>query len=289
MPPATPSAFELAFSTLACPEWQAPEIVARAAVMGYDAIEWRGGRDGHVRTTWSRSERAALRRRLADAGVRSLAVTSYSNLVADDPAAVRASADDLVAHAELAADLGARFVRAFLGRHDRPDDPHVLARAADALRTTVHRIGPTGVAIAVEPHDEFVRGAVVASVLDAVGDPFVGAVWDVGNAWALGEPPAETFAALGRHVRYVQVKDGTGRDETWQLTNLGVGDVPLAEAIRLLTASGPLPPISVEWERAWDSRLAPAELALPQAAELVRSLVRSGARRSANPLVGAAR
>jgi sugar phosphate isomerase/epimerase len=269
-----PSEPLLAFSTLACPEWTAAEVVRKASALGFGAIEWRGGPEGHVRTDWGRRERSELQRRLSDAGIASLAVTAYSDLVADDPRLRAASVDDLVAHAELAASIGAPFVRAFVGRHGRPVDPDVLARAADGLARAADRMRDMGVGIAVEPHDEFVAADLVARVLQAVRDPLVGAVWDIGNAWAIGEPPAATFEALGPFIRYVQLKDGTGRDETWRLTNLGEGDVPIAESLSLLAAGGAMPPLSIEWERAWHDHLASADVALPAAARFVRSIVR---------------
>ena len=68
----------IAFSTLACPEWDPGQIVDEAASIGYDAIEWRGGPEGHVQPTWSQGQRADLRRHMADRGVRALAVTAYT-------------------------------------------------------------------------------------------------------------------------------------------------------------------------------------------------------------------
>ncbi|HET7026376.1 MAG TPA: sugar phosphate isomerase/epimerase family protein [Candidatus Limnocylindrales bacterium] len=269
----------LAFSTLACPEWTANEVVREASRMGFDAIEWRGGPDGHVRADWGTRERSDLRGRLSDAGIGSLAVTAYSDLVADDPHLRAASVDDLVAHAELAASIGARFVRAFVGRHDRPLDPDVLAHAADGLARAADGMRGTGVGIAVEPHDEFVAADLVARILHAVADPLVGAVWDVGNAWAVGETPDATSANLGPFVRYVQLKDGTGGGETWRLTALGDGDVPLRAALELASANAPSPPLSIEWERAWHPDLAPAAVALPAAARFVRSILESMRRR----------
>src|SRR5262245_35100026 len=90
----------IAFSTLACPEWDVATVLQRAVALGYDAIEWRGGPDGHVRTSWAKDERRGLRERMSDANLTTLAVTAYG--------------PDVTAEVELAADLGASFVRAFL-------------------------------------------------------------------------------------------------------------------------------------------------------------------------------
>src|SRR3954447_17354252 len=108
----------LAFSTLACPEWDAETVVARATAFGYDAIEWRGGPDGTVRTAWDGRRRAALRDAIERSALQSVAVTGYTNLISGDAATRRESASELVRHAQLAADIGAGTVRAFLGIRD---------------------------------------------------------------------------------------------------------------------------------------------------------------------------
>ena len=77
-----------------------------------------------------------------EAGLESIAVTTYPNLVSGDPAVVRASLADAVAHAELAADLGAPAIRVFLGEPDDPASPPVLLRrGVDALRELLGRVG----------------------------------------------------------------------------------------------------------------------------------------------------
>jgi sugar phosphate isomerase/epimerase len=74
-------------------------------------------------------------------------------------------------------------------------------------------------------------------------------------------------------LAYVQVKDGTGRGEAWQLGNVGEGDVPLQQAVAFLAESGYSGALSVEWERAWHPELAPAEVALPAALKHMRALL----------------
>ena len=241
----------IAFSTLACPEWDVATIVDRAAALGYDAIEWRGGPDGHVRTTWSQGERRALRERMRDANLTALAVTAYG--------------PDVIAEVELAADLAAPFVRAFL---TEPVDGAIAALAASADRAR-----SLGIGVAVEPHDVFVRADTVGPILAAVDRPDVGVVWDPANAWSAGDAPEHGLAVLGDRIRYVQLKDGVGRGDTWRLTRLGEGEVPLGAAIQGLAARGPLPPLSLEWERAWHPELDPADVALGPALATIRRML----------------
>jgi len=262
----------LAFSTLACPEWSADDIVARAAAIGYDAIEWRGGPDGHVSTGWPAPRRAALRRLMAEHGTPALAVTSYTDFVTGDARARADSVDYLRRHLDLAADLGAPTVRAFVGIVD--DDaplPDLIERAVDGIAACIDSAKASGVAIAIEPHDDFVTASSIAPILARLG-PSVGAVWDIVNAWGGGEDPAAGAEAIGGRVRYVQVKDARWAGSEWRLTPTGDGAVPLVEGLRALAAIGPLPPLSLEWERAWHPELDPADVALPRELMALRGI-----------------
>jgi len=261
----------LAFSTLACPEWDAVTVVSHAAAGGWNGIEWRGGPDGTVRTDWPAERRGVLRRAVEDSGLRSIAVTTYSNVISGDPGLVQASIADAVAHAELARDLRAPAIRVFLGERDDDASHRTLERRAiDALGELLEHVRPLGVTVAIEPHDDHVRSERIRPILDALPDPALGVVWDIGNAWSVGEDPAAGLTAYAGRICWVQVKDGTGIGATWRLCDLGAGEVPLERALASLAetcaaADADLPPISLEWERAWDPELTPAEIALPRA------------------------
>lgn len=257
----------LSFSTLACPEWTPELIVERCADMGYDGIEWRGGRDGHVSTSWPATRRAELRELMAYGGVAALAVTSYATFTSPSASTRAENVDDLAAHVRLAADLRAPFVRSFIGwREDANAD--LIDRVATSLLQLTDLAVSLGVTIALEQHDDFVTAQTVKPILERLPPSSFGAVWDIGNAWAEGETPETTFAELGPWMRYMQIKDGIGRAETWQLTSHGAGEVPIARALALPEA---VLPISVEWEKAWHDELSAADVELPHAAAFIRA------------------
>jgi sugar phosphate isomerase/epimerase len=265
----------LAFSTLACPEWSASAVVDQAGAFGFEAIEWRGGRDGHVPPDMPHADTVRLRDRMQDHDLTALALTTYGSLVAAtapdrlrEDHALRKSLDQ-------AALLGARFLRVFVGVPPAPvEGEELTSRAVVALESAVRHAVDVGVGLALEPHDLHVRSSAMAPILEAVASDHVGVIWDVGNAWAIGEGPEEGLRVLAPWITYVQLKDGRGIHDSWQLCGLGEGDVPLERAIRALRDKGPLPPLSIEWERAWDRSLAPPEIALPAALEHIRSILR---------------
>ena len=262
------------FSTLACGEWPAETVIERAAQFGYDGVEWRGGPQGHVSPALSADERQALRRRVAAAGLISLAVTAYSRFTSPDPAERAAQLDHLRRHIDLAADLGAQYVRTFIGQLPAGrTKAQALPAIRECLRAAAEHAAQAGVIVAAESHDDWVRSAAVADILKAVPHPALRALWDFGNAFATGEDPAQGLRVLGPHLGYVHVKDGILSGGQWRLTRLGLGQVPLGRVIRGLLAAGYQGGLTVEWERAWHPELEPAETALPAALAVMRGLM----------------
>ena len=256
----------LAFSTLACPEWPAEQVIRQAAAFGYDALEWRGGEAGHVPPAMPAQRLADLRRQQDAAGLQALAVTAYTSFVSDSDRERQAALDHLREHCDIAAVLGAEYVRAFLNENQPVDvATRYYDRLADSLRRAADYALSAGVVIAVEPHDEFIRSSTVAPLLERLPHPALAVIWDVGNTYAAGESVEEGFRSLSPRLAYVQVKDGRGRGPAWRLTRLGEGEAPVPAAVRRLLAAGYDGAFSVEWERAWHTELDPAETALPAA------------------------
>jgi sugar phosphate isomerase/epimerase len=212
----------------------------------------------------------------SDAGLMALAVTAYTSFISDIAEERQANVDELRRYSDLAAELGAHYVRAFLGELPTgvSPDTSTYERIADCLRVASEHALSLGVKITIEPHDTFARSSVVAPVLDrTASQSALRVIWDIGNAFAAGEDPLEGFNLLKDRLAYVQVKDGKGRGAEWQLCPLGQGDVPLDQAFALLLTKGYEGAFSVEWEYAWHPELDPPEIALPAALRTVRELL----------------
>lgn len=262
----------ITFSTLACPDWDIKKIIAKATEFGYDGIEWRGGAQGHVQPHMPAAKKNALRKMSSDAGLIALTVTAYTSFVSEEERI--SNVEELRRYADLAAELGATYVRAFLGELPSgiiPDNT-MYQRMSECLNAANAYANSVGVTIAVEPHDDFARSSVVARVFRQ-SHLALKVIWDIGNAFAVGEDPAEGFDLLKDRIAYVQVKDGKGHIPHWRLCALGEGDVPLKQAIDLLLANGYQGAFSVEWEYAWHPELDPPEVALPAALRTVRELL----------------
>lgn len=265
----------IVFSTLACPSWQTETIIARASEFGYDGIEWRGGPQGHLQPNMSMAQKMLLRQGCSEAGLISLAVTTYTSFVSDSAEERQANVDELRRYADLAAELGAKYVRAFLGELSEGTkiDSALCERISDCLRVAADHAQLLDVIIAVEPHDDFVRSASLSPILRQIDHPALRAIWDIGNAFSAGEDPAEGFDLLNDRLAYVHVKDGRKRGFHWELCALGEGDVPLDRAIEFLMKNNYQGAFSVEWEYAWHPELNPPKIALPVAIQHLRELL----------------
>jgi sugar phosphate isomerase/epimerase len=263
------------FSTLACPNWKIETVIAKASEYGYDGIEWRGGPQGHVQPDMAAAKKALLQQSCSDAGLMPLAVTAYTSFISNSVEERQANVDELRRYSDLAAELGANYVRAFLG--ELPQSAHLdssmYKKISSCLNTAVEYAESVGVKIAIEPHDDFVRSSSVVPILKEVQHPALSVIWDIANAFAAGEDPAEGFVLLKDRLAYVQVKDGKRYGNKWQLCSLGQGNVPLDQAFELLFAHGYQGAFSVEWEYAWHPELDAPEIALPSALRKVRELL----------------
>ena len=274
----------IAFSTLACPQWPFETIIAKAVEYGYDGIEWRGGPDGHVQPSMPVVQKQVLQKMLMDTGLIAVALTAYTSFVSPSAKERQSNIDELMRYTDLAAELDASYVRTFLGElpEGTKPDASIYKNISDCLTVASEYAESVGVKIAVEPHDDFVRSATVAPVFNQPqSQDALRVIWDLGNAFAAGEEPVESYALLKDHLAYVQVKDGKGRAPDWQLCPLGEGDIPLTQAFDLLIANDYQGAFSVEWEYAWHPELDPPEVALPAALRTVRKLLVSAQPESA--------
>ncbi|MFJ8862400.1 sugar phosphate isomerase/epimerase family protein [Streptomyces sp. NPDC102451] len=275
-------------STLGAPGEELSTVLRWLSEAGARTMELRVAEDQPVHVDSGPQERARVRRQIAASGVELLSCSSYVRLGAgsDD----REVTGDLERHLELAADLGARFLRVFPGAATLPgpgDRPPLLEdgreetddRIVRRLASVVATAADLGVRPVLETHGSHPRGQDVARVLDALDARApghgVGAIWDVEHPFRTGEAPARTWQEIGRRVLhgrgFVQVKDvGSVLDPT--PVPVGRGIVPLATILGVLEAGGYAGPLSLEWERAWHPEVAPLPVAL---ASLNRWLTKS--------------
>jgi sugar phosphate isomerase/epimerase len=246
----------LAFSTLGCSGLPLAEVVGLAQSTGWLGLELRVADDEPVHIGLSSDERASVRELLESGGVTVLAVASYvkvaSGAISDDDCVAAA-----LAHADLARDLGAPYVRVFPGAEEPGAEAD--ARAVRRLNAIAERL-PEDVTVLLETHDSHPQGVDIARLLARVSTG-VGAIWDVMHPWRTGEPISVTKEALAPYVKHVQVKDALSPTERTPLP-LGTGTIPLAEFYGALRDLGYQGWMSLEWESKWHPDAVPLAEAL---------------------------
>jgi sugar phosphate isomerase/epimerase len=136
--------------------------------------------------------------------------------------------------------LGARRLRTYM-RHEGTV-PESIARTTADLSAIAPACAERGVELLLENHEDF-TGAELATILDAVGHPAVGGLYDYGNSMMVGEEPGIALDAILPHARSAHLKDHVcvaGPDgEAWVLgVPIGSGVLPIAELTHRLTAAG---------------------------------------------------
>jgi sugar phosphate isomerase/epimerase len=300
----------LAFSTLACPDWPLSEVLERCQRYGYDGVEIRqvGGETDLLKVAEIAPARhAELRRTLGELG---LAICGFASSVRFDYSDQTVREEQLRTgqkYVELAAALGARFVRVFgdvLPAGPPSAREATLEQIADGLNRLGEFAATGGIEILLETHGDFAESAVVCNLMRRIEPRAVGILWDTHHPWKFfGEPLAQTWALLKPWVRHTHWKDSvtrpapvshsasdpavaaalaTGASATAHALMsghreadyvlFGGGEFPAEECARLLKESGYDGWLSLEWEKMWHPQIESPEVALPLFASKMRVL-----------------
>lgn len=263
-----------AFSTLADTTWSLQQFLDAAVKYGYDGIDLRGIQE-QLDVTRSpefhgpqldATLREFTRRNLQIAGLSTSARCSLEAAQRQDHLDEVTRYCVLAAEIILSANAGRPWIRVFGGKiPDGLDFDVALTQAADQLRRYGDIAARHGVMIAVETHDDWCASERVARLIEkAELHPAVAALWDIHHPWrTTGESPEQTWKTMGHYVRYVHVKDAKGTvGGPQQLCLTGQGNVPIKEALEVLTANNYDGWLTLEWEKRWHPELPDADKAL---------------------------
>ena len=266
---------KLSFSTLACPDWTLPQIVAISSAAGYDGIELRfvENEDSLWKLPVFRGqELAAAKRALSDHGLTISCMDTSCRFHSPDAHERSRWLTEGERMADLAAALGAPGLRVF-GDTIQPGADRASTRSwiADSIRKLVEYTGPKGIEVWLETHGDFATASEIAAILAEAGCPESGAVWDPANCFLeFEERPQEGAARLGASIRHIHVKDLRQNHDCWKPVLTGEGDFPLPEVRTALRQLGYDRFVSFEWEKNWHPEIPDANIALPHFARWFR-------------------
>jgi len=299
------------FSTLSCPDWSFQDLIRNGVDFGFDGVEIRLlQRETNLlaHPDFQSSELAARQRELAEARFEVRGLASSVQLQSPDKAERERQLESGRRYFELAAELGARFVRVFGDVLQPTEDSSVpveevspeqrqltVSLVADGLNQLGELAEPFGIEVLIETHGDFASTLVMTETMRQVTHPSAGVLWDTHHPWRFfGEDLVESFERLRPWIRHTHWKDSVTRrashtaadaqaaaDEAHGLMSghrhadyvlFRGGEFPAQQCMSLLRSSGYDGWHCYEWEKIWHPELEPPELALPLFPGKIREL-----------------
>lgn len=231
-------------------EWSWEKRLAATAEAGYDfaeiSIDESDERLG--RLDWTAAERAALRRAVANSGVRILTMCLSAHrtypLGSHSPEIRSRSLEILRKAIGFAVDTGLGIVQVpGYDVFDEPSDADTAAHLLDGLHQGAEWASQACLMLGLENVDVAISESISATMrlLTAVNSPWLKLYPDMANVAAAGFSPPEQLRLAKDHIVAVHVKDGLSR--TIRGVPYGEGIVPFSEtfeALRECRFRGPL-------------------------------------------------
>jgi sugar phosphate isomerase/epimerase len=266
---------KVSFSTLACPDWTMPQIIAMAAAESYDGIELRfvQGEDSLWRLpALSGKELAPTKRALADHALSISCLDTSCRFHSPDAAERGRWITEGNRMADLAAELGAPGLRVFGDTvQSGADRTSTQSWIAESIRELAEITVAKGIEVWIENHGDFAGAGETIAIVQQAASPNIGVVWDPANSFvAHQQRPAEGAAILQAASRHVHIKDLRREGDEWKNVPTGEGDFPLLELKASLEGLKYDRFLSFEWEKKWHPEIADAEIAVPHFARWFR-------------------
>ena len=267
----------IAFSTLGCPAWDWAKILDFASQHGFSAIELRGlegNLDLPSHAVFAPDRIEQTKREIRESRLKIACVSSSANLYLSDQAKRAKELGDARRFIDLAASLGAPYVRVFGGKEEsdtsKLPDQETKARVAAGLHELGKYAEPRGVTVIIESHDHFTASSSLQGVLQGANSHHVGLLWDAHHTFAdSNEDPEFTVKQLGSWIRHTHLKDSTGSGEDRKYVLTGQGNVPIRRQIESLRSIGYKGFYCFEWEKLWHPELEVPEIAIADFARVV--------------------
>jgi len=268
---------KLAFSTLGCPDWDVVRIVEAARRLGYDGVELRavsGSLDLLSRPEFTVKEIGKTKAYFEDHGVEICCVDTSCTFHSSDSGERVAQVEVALAHAELAAQLGAPLIRVFPDKI-QPGAAREETRdyIVGCLQLIAERL-PASVEVALETHGDFARSEAATEIVTLTAHQNVKLIWDVANSLAAGDSIGQAARVVEPYLAHVHLRDAravTGAQH-WLPVLAACGSVSFAETLAAIETLNYDGYVSFEWEKYWHPEIEEPEVALPDFINAIRKL-----------------
>ncbi len=290
---AEPTRQPLAFSTLGCPKWTFLQILDFAQQHGFSAVELRGmlgELNLPVRPEFAPDKIAQSRREISSRGLKIACMSSSAAMHEEDPQKRAQQLADARSFIDLAAALGAPYVRVF-GNDIKGPREEVIARVAAGLHELGEYAGPRNVTVIIESHGDFTDSPTLKDILTRANSEHVALLWDAHHTYATShEEPEFTVGQLGKWIRHTHLKDSVpvgkaevkdeGKEPERRYVLTGKGDIPVERQIRALVNMNYKGMYCFEWEKVWHPEIAEPEIAIADYAKVAGEYLRKASNKS---------
>ena len=236
--------------TSVCPDWNLDRIFDAMERYGYEGLEPRVGwpNQAGFQLDMTARQRRDTAERFRKAGKSICCIATGCKVAVPDAGERQQHIDDALAAIDLAADLGAPFIRTFGGEHGGGEMNGLVNRAAETCREVLNRAREKDITVLLETHDAWCSSSLVRAVVERVDDPHLRVLWDIMHPQRMFERPDETMQVIGGLTRHLHAHDGNFPDPAGRIVNtpLGEGVIDHATPLRLLNQSGYEGFVSVE-------------------------------------------
>lgn len=268
---------KLSFTTLACPDWTWKQIVENAKLYGYDGIEIRG-----IEGEMFLPKAVPFLPENIDKTIKILKEKGLEICCLDTSCSFH-NADTFDKYInegketiDLAQKLGVSYIRIFGNEiSDLTKKEEIINRVAKALGMLGDYADNKNVKVLLETHGDFANSNNILGVFVKVKSDNVGILWDINHPYkAFEEPIKYTFEKLKPYIKHAHLKDSVGPGKNAKLCLVGMGDLPITEAIELLKQAKFNGWVSLEWEKGWHLDLEEPEIALPSYIKYMKELIK---------------
>jgi len=252
--------------TLAFPGYTAEEAIEISKRVGFDGVDIRVHRDGHIYIDASKERRKQLLEYAKSYEIEFFGIYSYigRGFVSPNYKIRERELKELSAHIDLALDLEGIYVRIFPGTYERSEEN--MTRFIECCKRACSEAEDKGVYIGIETHGELVWNAETCNrVLEEVNSDNLKIVFDPANIFRLGLNPAKEGELIPKDsIIAIQFHDFKKLNDKLRYTLLGKGDVPIDDVIKLIKEVRFDGFIVVEYEKWWHPEELPdPEIGLP--------------------------
>ena len=257
----------LSFSTLGCPDWDFNQIIDFAAKNNYSGIEIRGLQrqmDLTLCKEFSKENIASTKALLKQSKIAIVNLGASANLHTAEPKERKKNLDEAKRFIDLAQELNCPYIRVFPNNFSKEQTKEATIQLIiDGLKELGDYAKDKNVMVLMETHGDFTHTEDLEKIMQSAAGTHVGLVWDVTNMWVITkEPPAEVYQKLKPYIHHTHIKDAKLVDGQPHYVLMGKGEVPIFEAIDVLSKDGYKGYYSFEWEKLWHPEILEPEIAL---------------------------